>query len=203
MSSGNLFVISGPSGAGKGTICKAFTEKHPEAYLSISATTRKPRENEVHGVNYYFMSEEGFRSEIARGGFLEYAVYCGNYYGTPRVKVLEQLEAGRDVILEIESSGAMQVRSHCPEGVFIFVCPPSFEILKERLMKRGTESSEVIEARLKKAEQEFAVAGKYNYMLLNDSVEQAVGRLEAIIAAEKCYMPRNMDFINNFIKKEI
>lgn len=200
MSKGNLFVISGPSGAGKGTICSAFLQNHPEVYLSISATTRKPREGEREGVNYYFVTEEYFRAEIERGGFLEYAAYCGNYYGTPKQKVLEQLEAGRDVILEIESNGAMQVRSHYPEGVFVFVCPPSPKILRERLVGRGTEAPEVIEARLKKSEQEFALAGKYNYILINDCVDDAVKRLEAIVAAEKCYMPRNIDFVKNFIK---
>ncbi|MCH5188373.1 MAG: guanylate kinase, partial [Oscillospiraceae bacterium] len=118
---GNLFVISGPSGAGKGTICAAYMEKHPEMYLSVSATTREPREGEIDGVSYHFINVEEFRAGIARGGFLEHAEYCGNYYGTPKDKVLEQLNNGRDVILEIESDGAMQVRSHYPEGVYIFV----------------------------------------------------------------------------------
>ncbi len=197
---GNLFVISGPSGAGKGTVCSAFMAKHPEAWLSVSATTRAPRPGEVDGVSYHFMTEEAFRAEIDRGGFLEYAAFCGNYYGTPKDKVLEQLAAGRDVILEIESDGAMQVRSHYPEGVFIFVCPPSMEELRDRLVGRGTEKPDVVEARLNKAVQEFKRAEKYNYMLLNDNVESAVARLEAIIAAERCYMPRNIDFVRNIAK---
>lgn len=194
---GNLFVISGPSGAGKGTICSAFMEKHPEVYLSVSATTRAPRPGEVDGESYFFISEEEFRARIAGDAFLEHANYCGNYYGTPRDKAMEQLEAGRDVILEIESDGAMQVRAHFPEGVFIFVCPPSMEELERRLTGRGTEALEVVKQRLEKAKQEFRLAAKYNYMLMNDSVEDAVKRLEAIMAAEKSYMPRNIEFINN------
>lgn len=193
-------MISGPSGAGKGTVCSAFMEKHPEVYLSVSATTRAPRPEETEGESYCFVTEEEFRAEIARGGFLEHAVFCGNYYGTPKKKVVEQLERGRDVILEIESDGAMQVRSRYPEGIFIFVCPPSLEELRDRLVGRGTEAPDVIEERLNKAVQEFGRAEKYNYMLLNDTVEKAVERLEAIVAAEKCYMPRNIEFVKNFIK---
>lgn len=198
---GNLFVISGPSGAGKGTICKAFMAKHPEVYLSISATTRKPRKEDAEGVTYFFVSEEEFRAGIERDEFLEHTVYCGNYYGTPKDKAMEQLEAGRDVILEIESDGAMQVRSHFPEGVFIFVCPPNMNELERRLAGRGSETAEEIKARLEKAKSEFPRAKKYNYILINDSVDAAVQRLEAIIAAEKCYMPRNIDFIDKeFLK---
>ena len=193
---GNLFVISGPSGAGKGTVCEAFMKKHPEAYLSISATTRKPREGEIDGKSYFFISEEEFKNKISKGEFLEHAVYCGNYYGTPKDKAMEQLDAGRDVILEIESDGAMQVRAHFPEGVFIFVCPPGMEELRRRLTDRGTESPEVVEQRLEKAKIEFRRAEKYNYMLLNDDVDKAVERLEAIIAAEKSFMPRNIEFIS-------
>lgn len=197
---GNLFVVSGPSGAGKGTICKAFMAKHPEVFLSVSATTRNPREGEVDGESYYFLTEEKFREGIDDGNFLEYAVYCDNYYGTPKDKVMEKLEEGVDVILEIESDGAMQVRSHFPEGVFIFVCPPSMEELRQRLVGRGTEAPEVIEARLKKAELEFNRAEKYNYLLVNDNIDDAVNRLEAIMAAEKCYMPKNIEFVKNIIK---
>lgn len=198
---GNLFVISGPSGVGKGTVCKAFIQKHPEVYLSVSATTRKPREGEVEGESYYFLTENEFRKRISGDEFLEYALYCGNYYGTPKDKVMERLEAGTDVILEIESDGAMQVRSHFPEGIFIFVCPPSVEELEKRLVGRGSESPEEVAARLAKAKSEFPRARKYNYILMNDSVDAAVERLEAIMTAEKCYMPRNIEFINKeFLK---
>lgn len=197
---GNLFVISGPSGAGKGTVCEAFRAKHPEVFLSVSATTRRPRPGEKEGVSYYFLSEDEFRKGIDEGNFLEHAFYCGNYYGTPKNKVLGRLAAGEDVILEIESDGAMQVRAAFPEGVFIFVCPPSIEVLRERLIGRGTETPEAVEARLKKAETEFIRADKYNYLLLNDDVEKAVERLEAIITAESCYMPRNIEFVKNFVR---
>ncbi len=198
---GNLFVVSGPSGVGKGTVCKAYVEKHPEVYLSISATTRNPRAGDADGVTYYFINEEQFRSGIAKDAFLEHAVYCGNYYGTPKEPVMKHLEAGGDVILEIESDGAMHIRSHFPEAVFIFVCPPSLEELKRRLEGRDTETPEEIQARLEKAKSEFPRAKKYNYMLMNDDVAAAVRRLEAIIDAEKCYMPRNIEFINKeFLK---
>ena len=201
---GNLFVISGPSGAGKGTVCKAFMEKHPEVYLSISATTREPRPDETDGKEYFFITESEFKKRIAQGKFLEHAVYCDHYYGTPKDKVLEHIQAGRDVILEIESDGAMQVRSRYPEGVFIFVCPPSMEELERRLKDRGTESPEVIARRLEKARAEFRRASKYNYMLMNDKVEDAVKRLEEIMAADKSYMPRNIEFLNKeFVSKEL
>ncbi len=202
MKKGNLFVVSGPSGAGKGTICAAFAQRRPEVFLSVSATTREPREGEVEGVHYYFLGEEEFKEKITQGDFLEHAVYCGNYYGTPRGKVMEVIESGRDVILEIESDGAMQVRSRYPEGIFIFVCPPSLQTLEARLRGRGTESEEVIAQRLEKAVQELGRAHKYNYLLLNDDVEAAVRRLEAIVDAERCYMPRNIGFINDFIKNK-
>lgn len=197
---GNLFVLSGPSGAGKGTVCSAFMAKHPEVYLSVSATTRAPRPGEEEGKSYFFISSEEFVSKIGKGEFLEHAVYCGNYYGTPKDKVLERLESGTDVILEIESNGAMQVRSHYPEGIFIFVCPPSMEILRQRLKGRGTETDEVIKARLDEAKSEFQRAEKYNYLLINDEVDKAVERLEAIMAAERSYMPRNIEFVKEFIK---
>lgn len=199
---GNLIVISGPSGAGKGTVCGEFMKKHPEAYLSVSATTRKPREGEKHGVSYFFITEDEFEARLAKGGFLEHTVYCGSYYGTPRAEAMRQLESGRDVILEIECEGAMKVRSHYPEGVFIFVTPPTEEELEKRLRARGTESEEAIAARLKKARLEFKQAHKYNYLLINDTVDAAVKDLEAIVEAEKGYMPRNIDFVNNFFKEE-
>jgi len=148
---GILFVVSGPSGAGKGTICKALIEKRKDLFLSISATTRKPRPGEVDGVNYYFLSEEEFLEKIKNNGFLEHAFFCGNYYGTPKDKVYEKLSQGIDVILEIEVQGAMKVRAEHPEAVFIFVLPPSMKELKERLINRNTEPIEIINQRLNTA----------------------------------------------------
>ena len=190
---GTLFVVSGPSGAGKGTVCSAFMEKHPECLLSVSATTRSPRPGEKDGVNYFFLTEEEFKEKIANDGFLEHAVFCGNYYGTPKDAVLNAIENGKDVILEIEVQGAMQVRRHYPEAAFVFVVPPSMEVLEARLRGRGTESDEVIKGRLARAKDEFKFVEKYNYVLLNDTVENATERLAAIIRAEKCRMETNYE----------
>lgn len=192
---GLLLVVSGPSGAGKGTVCKRLVEKRSDVFLSVSATTRAPREGEVDGKHYYFISEEEFTERIRTGGMLEHAVFCGNYYGTPKQAVDDMLAAGKNVILEIEVQGAMKVRSHYPEGVYIFVLPPSMQELRSRLIGRGTEAPEVVEERLSTAAWEFTHIQKYNYILLNDDVEKAVCRLEAIIDAEHCRTERNLKFI--------
>ncbi len=192
---GTLFVVSGPSGAGKGTVCSAFMEKHPECVLSVSATTRSPRPGEKDGVNYFFLSEEEFKEKIKNDGFLEHAVFCDNYYGTPKDAVLDAISKGKDVILEIEVQGAMQVRRHYPEAAFVFVAPPSMEVLEQRLRGRGTESEEVIRGRLARAKEEFRLVDKYNYVLLNDTVDNAIERLYAIVIAEKCRMERNYEEI--------
>ncbi|MBE7035583.1 MAG: guanylate kinase [Ruminococcaceae bacterium] len=191
MNRGLLLVVSGPSGAGKGTICKALMQKKSDIHLSVSATTRSPRPGEVDGESYYFISEETFRSMIESGGFIEWACFCQNYYGTPREKVEEQLAAGHDVILEIEVQGAMQVRSKFPEAVFVFVMPPSLDELRNRLSGRGTEQPEVVEERLKTALWEFSNIEKYNYIVLNDDVDKAVDRFIHIIEAEKQRTERN------------
>ncbi len=199
---GLLVVVSGPSGAGKGTICQEFMKSHPDCALSISATTRKPREGEVDGVNYFFLTHDEFRKRIDADGFLEHAVFCENYYGTPKDEVLSMIDSGKNVILEIEVQGALQVRSHYPEAVFVFVIPPTIEELEKRLRGRGTESDEVIEKRLERAKAEFAYIPKYNYILINDTVSDAVNRLDAIISAEKCVMSRNYKGIKeNFIER--
>ncbi|MBQ3022854.1 MAG: guanylate kinase [Clostridia bacterium] len=199
---GLLIVVSGPSGAGKGTICQEFMKSHPDCALSVSATTRAPREGEVHGVNYFFLSHDEFKKKIDEDGFLEHAIFCENYYGTPKDEVLRMIESGKNVILEIEVQGALQVRSHYPEAVFVFVIPPSLEELEERLRGRGTESDEVIAKRLERAKAEFNYVPKYNYILVNDTVNDAVKRLEAIITAEKCVMTRNYKSIEeNFIER--
>lgn len=188
---GLLLVVSGPSGVGKGTVCNEYVKTHPDCELSVSATTRKPREGEKDGVNYFFLSEKEFREKIDNGGFLEHAVFCGNYYGTPKDTVMQMIDDGKDVILEIEVQGAMQVRAHYPEGVFIFVLPPSLDALEERLRGRNTESDDVIRERLNRAKAEFKFIEKYNYVLVNDTVENAAKTLGDIINAEKCSMARN------------
>ena len=197
---GLLIVVSGPSGTGKGTICKALIEKRDDVFLSVSATTRQPREGEQNGVHYHFLSKAEFEQNIENGQMLEHAVFCGNYYGTPKKAVDQMLEAGKNVILEIEVQGAMKVREKYPEGVYVFVLPPSMAELRRRLTGRGTETDEVVEERLKTALKEFNYIEKYNYILLNDEVDKAVKRLESIIDAEHCRIERNINFIEEVCK---
>ena len=187
---GLLIVISGPSGAGKGTICKSFLERNPEVAISVSATTRSPRKGEVEGVNYYFMSKEQFKEKIVENDFLEYAEVYGNYYGTPKSKVEEMLSKGIDVILEIDIQGALKVKENFEEGVFIFILPPSMEELKQRIIKRGSETPESLMTRFKSAYQELNYVSKYNYAVVNDEVHLASKKIEGIIAAEKCRVDR-------------
>lgn len=188
---GLLLVISGPSGTGKGTVCKRLLEKNKDIFLSVSATTRKPREGEIDGVSYHFYDEDKFRNLIAKNQFIEWAAFCDNYYGTPKAPVVENIENGRDVMLEIEIEGAMKVRAKHPEGVYIFLFPPSLEVLEERLKGRGTETDEVIAKRLARAKEEFKMCTKYNYYVVNDDLEKAVEEIEAIIVAEKARKERN------------
>lgn len=196
---GILFIVSGPSGVGKGTICKKYSEKYQdECRLSVSATTRKMRNGEKEGESYFFITEDEFKKRIEKGGFLEYAVFCGNYYGTPKEYVTELLDMGIDVILEIEVQGAMKVRSEFPEGVYIFVLPPDMKTLEERLRGRNTESEEDLNKRLARAKDEFKFIDKYNYVIINDEIDKAVEKMHAIKEAEKCFMPRQF----NFIKEE-
>lgn len=187
---GLLIVISGPSGAGKGTICKSFLERNPEVSISVSATTRSPRMGEVEGVNYYFMTKDQFKEKIHANDFLEYAEVYDNYYGTPKSNVEELLESGKDVILEIDIQGALKVKENTEEGVFIFILPPSMEELKQRIIKRGSETPESLMKRFKSAYKEINFISRYNYAVVNDEVETAVEKLEAIICAEKCRVDR-------------
>ena len=187
---GVLIVISGPSGAGKGTICKALLEKHKNIYISVSATTRSPREGEVEGVNYYFLTKEAFEEKVKENGFIEYANVHGNFYGTPKVNVEKMLEEGKDVILEIDIQGALQVKENFKEGVFIFILPPSMEELKKRIINRGSETEESLMTRFKNAYKEINYVSKYNYAVVNDTLELAVSKVESIIAAEKCRVDR-------------
>jgi guanylate kinase len=190
---GLLIVLSGPSGVGKGTVRKALfdMEGHDLVY-SISMTTRPPRGDEVDGEDYYFVSKEEFERRIREGGFLEWAEFVGNYYGTPKDKVEEQLKQGKEVVLEIEVQGALQVRERTNDGVFVFVSPPSKEALYRRLLRRGTESSETIQKRMEKAEREFPLAHKYDYIVINDEVTNAADRVLAIIRAEHAKTERSI-----------
>jgi guanylate kinase len=190
---GLLIVISGPSGVGKGTVRKALfkLEGHDLVY-SISMTTRPPRSGEVDGVDYYFVSREEFERRIAQDSFLEYAEFVGHYYGTPKDKVEAQLEAGKEVVLEIEVEGALQVRKQMPDAVFLFIAPPSKEALYQRLMSRGTETDAVIASRMEKAKREFPLAHKYDYIVINDEVTNAADRILAIIRAEHAKTERSI-----------
>lgn len=187
---GLLIVISGPSGAGKGTICKSFLERNSEVAISVSATTRSPRNGEVDGINYYFMSKEQFKEKIEANDFLEYAEVYDNFYGTPKSNVEQLLESGKDVILEVDIQGALKVKENTEEGVFIFILPPSMEELKARIIKRGSETSESLMKRFESAYKEINFISRYNYAVVNDEVETAVDKLEAIVCAEKCRVDR-------------
>jgi len=187
---GLLIVLSGPSGVGKGTVRKAIFSGDTQFEYSISMTTRKPREGEVDGVDYFFKSREEFEALIARDKLLEYAEYVGNYYGTPVDYVKETLEAGKDVFLEIEVQGAKQVREKFPEGLFIFLAPPSLNELQSRIVTRGTETDELIQNRMKEARKEIELMSLYDYVVENDQVEAACGRIKAIVQAEHCRTTR-------------
>lgn len=193
---GLLIVISGPSAVGKGTICKELIKKNiGNLEISVSATTRKPRKGEIDGVNYYFKEKEDFERMIEYGEFLEYAKVYDNYYGTPKKNVRDRIEQGKDVILEIDIQGAEQVRQNCKDGIFIFVMPPSFEELKNRIMKRGTESQKDIDKRMKNAFEEVQQSKYYHYIVVNDNLDSAVENIYSIIKAEKCRLSRyHIDF---------
>ena len=178
---GLLIVISGFSGAGKGTLMKKLIEDYDQYALSISMTTRLPREGEVDGREYFFATREQFEDKIKQGGFIEYAQYCGNYYGTPKDYVEKQLEAGKDVILEIEIQGAMKVKEQFPDAVLLFVMPPSVGVLHQRLVGRGTETEEVILERLQRAEEEAVGIEDYDYIIVNDDLDICVKELHELL----------------------
>lgn len=190
---GLLIVLSGPSGVGKGTVRKALFEMPDQNFVySVSMTTRQQRPGEVNGRDYYFISKEEFQQRINEGKFLEYAEFVGNYYGTPLDKVEEQMDRGKEVILEIEVEGALQVREKVKDAVFIFLVPPGRQALYDRLRTRGTESEEKIAERVKKANREFKLAHKYDYIVVNDEVENAADRIMAIIRAEHAKTERSI-----------
>ena len=193
---GVLVVVSGFSGAGKGTLMKALLDQYDNYALSISATTRAPREGETEGREYFFKSREEFLRMIEEDALIEYAQYVGNYYGTPKDYVLGNMDAGKDVILDIEIQGAIQVCSKRPDTVRIFIAPPSWAELERRLTERGTDSPEKIQKRLLRAKVEFQTAHTYDYFVINDTVENAVGELNAIITAEHCKPQERMEIIS-------
>ena len=199
---GILAVVSGFSGAGKGTLMKALLEKYDNYALSISATTRKPREGEVHGREYFFMSVDEFEALIANDQLIEHAKYVSNYYGTPRSYVEEKMAEGKDVILEIEIQGALKVKEKFPETLLIFVVPPSAEELKKRLIGRGTETMEVIEQRMNRATEEAEAMDAYDYILVNDDLNKAVESLHNLIQSQHMQARCNEELIKT-MKEEL
>ncbi|MCQ2501403.1 MAG: guanylate kinase [Lachnospiraceae bacterium] len=202
MSRGILTVVSGFSGAGKGTLMKALMSQYDNYALSISCTTRKPREGEVDGVHYFYKTKEEFEAMIAENGFLEHAQYVGNYYGTPKAYVEEMLEQGKDVILEIEIQGALNVRNLVPDVLLLFVTPPSAEELERRLVSRGTETPEVIRSRMDRAVEEAEFMDRYDYLVINDDLDTCVKEMHELIQAQKNRTSSRQEMIDK-MKKEL
>ena len=199
---GCLIIFSGPSGAGKDTILKKVMENKDNLKLSISHTTRLPRRDEVNGKSYYFVSEKEFLEMVENGEMLEYATYCGNYYGTSAVKVNNELEKGNDVILEIEVQGAEQIMKKIPNALSIFVLPPSLSELKRRLKNRGTDSDEVINCRVKEAKNEIALACNYDYVIINDDVEKSAEKVLKIIELQEMKFQNMKHMIDEVLNNE-
>lgn len=197
---GVLLVVSGPSGAGKGTICSMLREQLPDLGYSVSVTTRQPRTGEVDGVNYFFKTVDEVKEMISRDELLEYAEVYGNYYGTPRDYVMKQLEAGKDVLLEIDIQGALQVKKRFPEGVFVFIVPPSLDELSARIYKRGTDSEDVIKRRLASAASELTYAAEYDYIIVNDVAEKAADKVLTIMEAERYRVARTYFIVDKICK---
>ena len=193
-SEGMLVVVSGPAGVGKGTLCRALFAQWSGLEYSVSVTTRKPRPGETEGKDYYFRTPEEFFKMIERNEFLEWAEFCGNYYGTPKFHVEKILKENKTILLEIDIQGAKQVKKQYPEGVFIFIVPPSYEALAERLRTRGTEPEDVIRQRLNKAIQEIENIRDYDYLVENDEIQTAVEKLKSIIISEQCRVKRKSLF---------
>ena len=194
---GVLVILSGFAGSGKGTIISELMKKYDNYALSVSATTRAPREGEVDGVHYFFKTEEEFKEMIAKGELLEYANYVGNYYGTPRAYVKEQLASGKNVILEIETEGALNIKREYPDAVLVFVMPPSVEEIYNRLKARGTETEEVIAKRMSKAGLEITVVDRYDYLMINDVIEESVELFNSIVMSQHMAVSRNRKYIND------
>lgn len=199
---GVLLVVSGPSGAGKGTICQLLREQLPDLGYSISVTTRQPRVGEVDGVNYFFKTVPQVKEMIARGELLEYAEVYGNYYGTPRKYVEDLLNAGQDVLLEIDIQGALQIKERFPEGVFVFIVPPSLDELSARIYKRGTDSEDVIKRRMASAAGELTYAQKYDYIIVNDIAQKAANKVLTIMEAERYRVDRTYFIVDQICKEK-
>ncbi len=198
MAKGFLMVLSGPSGSGKGTVSKALMEKRDDIVFSVSATTRKPRVGEIDGENYFFLSEDKFQEMVEENEFLEHAFVHTNYYGTPKKFVMEEIEKGEIVLLEIDVQGALQIKKNYKEAVFIFLLPPTMDELRDRIVKRGTETEEDINTRFTNAFKELDFVGEYDFFVVNDKVENAVKDIEAIIHSERLRVKRHKD-----IKKQV
>ena len=201
MNKGRVFIISGPSGSGKDTVLKKIFEKCPDIAFSISSITRAMREGEVEGEKYNFITRERFEEMIANDELLEHNVFVGNYYGTPKAPVVNCIENGKDMIIEVDVNGAEQIRSKLPDVVSIFIMPPSLEILKNRLCGRGTDSPEVIEKRLGEALGEIARATEYDYIVVNDELEVAVDNVIEVMAVDRFKTDRNLELINKVLGK--
>lgn len=197
---GLLLVVSGPSGAGKGTICQILRDKLPDLGYSISVTTRQPRVGEVDGKSYFFKTVSQVKEMIAQGELLEYAEVYGNYYGTPRQYVMELLQSGHDVLLEIDIQGALQIKKRFPKGVFVFIVPPSLDELSARIYKRGTDSEDVIKRRMASAASELTYAAEYDYIIVNDIAEKAANKVLTIMEAERYRVARTYFIVDEICK---
>lgn len=193
---GVLIVLSGPSATGKGTVCKQIMKINDNLHFSVSVTTREPRPGEIEGINYFFREKNEFQKMIDNDELLEWAEVYGNFYGTPCAAVQEALDRGQDIVLEIDPQGALQVKSRFPQGVFIFLMPPSLEELATRIQKRGSETPEAMKKRLQSAKNEIGSAFQYDYLVINDDIDIAADQIQKILAAEKCRTSRNLYLVN-------
>ncbi len=201
MNKGRVYIIAGPSGSGKDSVMKKVFEKAPDIAFSISSITRAMRPGEVEGEKYNFISRECFEQMIANDELLEHNVFVGNYYGTPKAPVINCIESGRDMLIEVDVNGAEQIRAKMPDAVSVFIMPPSLEILKNRLTGRGTDSQEVIDKRLNEALREIASAKDFDYIVVNDDLETAADNFVAIMSTDRFKTDRNLELINKILNK--